>query len=135
VCNRVWRQENLHLVLNNKGNKMALHWNLSKIADYEKVCLNADGSVSAKTETIIWATMTVQLGKITESNYQEFFVRLDFGNRLRSWGYDLTEEDIKAHIGLTTNVIDEPWSKYQKHIMGLYMDAHRFAPKRKKVAR
>lgn len=114
---------------------MALNWNLGKIKDWEKVCLNADGSVSARTETIIWATMTVQLGQITEKNWQEFFVRLDFGNRLRSWGYTLTEEDIKDHIGLTTNVIDEPWSKYMKHIMGLYMDAHRFAPKRKKVAR
>lgn len=111
---------------------MALNWHIGNIKDFEKVCLTPEGKVSGKTEYLILATMTVQLGGITEKNWQEFYCRLDFCKRLLGFLRNITEEDVKSHIGLHTNVSDSSWPKFQKSIVKAWMDGNRWFPNTKK---
>jgi len=109
-----------------------LHWNLTKIDSWKDVCEGHDGQMHAITNGLIMLTMCIDMGEITEKNYLEFFTRIDILQKLRGClfttnvyggtnygappipmlsskfddptGYVVTVEDIKAHIGLTTNV-------------------------------
>ena len=98
---------------------MALNWNLSGIKDSKKLCWvqNDEALVlHSVTNSLIWATLIVGMGSITEKNHKEFHLRcLDLQ---KADGYQpLTEisdgegdprtftyEEVKAHIGLKTNV-------------------------------
>jgi hypothetical protein len=93
-----------------------LNYNLKKIKDFNE--LN-----NGTTETIIWATMAIGMGKITKDNYMEFFKRLEFYERLNGpmrrvnteGGYQplyFKPEEVKRYIGLDTNVAHEPLSKW-----------------------
>jgi hypothetical protein len=104
---------------------MSLDWNLDNIEDWESVCKEADGSLSPVTNALIWATLAVDMGEITDDNAIEFAWRCSFyelfaGPLLVEVKDDdfvprpLTIEDVRAHIGLTTNVVDRPkwtWTK------------------------
>ncbi len=124
---------------------MSLNWELKNIKDYEKVCWHPATEAERKkewthatfredpktkkltrldgvTNAIIWRTMSVDIGDITEKNYREFFVRSKVYSALHGadcpmmrrkegtkddWeGADFTLEEIKKHIGLHTNVIN-----------------------------
>ena len=50
---------------------MAITFDLSKIKKYEKVCLSSD-SARSWTDTFIYATLTLQMGDITEQNWKEW---------------------------------------------------------------
>ena len=100
---------------------MALNWNLSDIKDSKDMCWvqGEDGDKDDKnyylhpvTNSLIWATLIIGMGSITEKNHKEFHLRsLDLQ---KADGYQpLTEngeprtftyEEVKAHIGLKTNV-------------------------------
>jgi hypothetical protein len=88
---------------------MALQWDVSKID--EKIRLVGDGNnvrMSPTTNVMIWATMSVEMGRITEENVDEFAFRLDMWQAATSsllHKRDLTREDVVNHIGLVTNVI------------------------------
>lgn len=102
---------------------MALTWDLGEIADYESVCFIVatepipdsgidvgDKYLNPLTNALIWSTITVAIGKISEDNADEFYARLHFtelvvGPFLRKSGepYYITPEDVRAHIGLQTN--------------------------------
>lgn len=93
---------------------MSLNFNLSKIKDFEKACYveTSEGlRYNPITEALIFATMAVGLGQITEKNVDEFARRLDVvqgidGCFLRGADgkpYSLTKEHVQKHIGLTTN--------------------------------
>ncbi len=110
---------------------MALHWNIGDVKDHETLCLedHEDGDGSKKltdaTYSLVWATIPVGLGAITEKNWREFWVRLRFvehlGNAYRFRFVDdgeggkrrqdiyFTPEEVHAHIGLRTNA--SPMSK------------------------
>jgi hypothetical protein len=77
------------------------------------------------TNSLIWSSMTLQLGSITEGNVKEWAFRL---RMLQLVGGDLpefsdgdykvwiTEQDIRNHIGMRTNVTTktrEQWLKQQ----------------------
>lgn len=112
---------------------MALHWNLEKIADHDKLWLPAptesdkDGCIlSGVTEALIWASMSVDLGSITEQNIPEWIWRLAFLQEISKADFllektaedkppksrNFTVEEVKRHIGLTTNVITESRAKF-----------------------
>jgi IS5 family transposase len=55
---------------------MSLSWNIEKIKDYETVCRDAEGHIKHRTEALIFATMSVGMGRITEDNAAEFYARL-----------------------------------------------------------
>lgn len=80
--------------------------------------------MSVTTNTIIMATMSVGLGSITEKNASEFYMRLHmletvFGAYRRDGeGNDhlFTLKEVRAHIGLTTNVSNETNAAFHKRL-------------------
>ncbi len=91
---------------------MSLDYNLSKIQDWKNRCYipcredNTKVRVAPDTEAIIFATISVGMNTITESNWKEFYARdlmlqkLYSNQRLENM---LKAEQIRAHIGLSTN--------------------------------
>lgn len=123
---------------------MSLNWDLSKIngGDFKAVTQiespyddpnegikKGDMIRNPVTTAIIWATMAVGLGEITEKNFEEFYRRLHLWEHsvqsFLSWGQDkdyanryITYDEVKAHIGLRTNVSKESDSVFFKKLMG-----------------
>jgi hypothetical protein len=133
---------------------MSLNWNIGSINDYKVTCfdrlpregnedrLNEGGfmgpfwyeskddptmleRLSVTTHTLIFATLSVDMGSITEKNADEFFRRLseverEGAYRKSAFGdVPFTLEEVKAHIGLTTNVATmtkRQWAAKQKRV-------------------
>ena len=76
------------------------------------------------TNDLIWATLALNLGRITKENIDEFWVRykvyqqlagptLNKRNDKGEWvECSATKEEIEAHIGLWTNVSEESWTYF-----------------------
>jgi hypothetical protein len=120
---------------------MSLNWNLTKIKNHKNLCwhiaaqddpgrgiVKGDKVLSGTTETLIFSTMIIGIGKITEKNWREFFSRISlheavFGRlRINGKGAPIRfkPEEVKSHIGLECNVVydsDAKWLKrlYQAH--------------------
>lgn len=83
---------------------MALNFECGGIKDWKTVCLTEDGKKwTPKTEWIVFLTMFVGMGVITEKNYTEFYKRARIWSKVIGREDDLTLSDIEAHIGLWTN--------------------------------
>lgn len=111
---------------------MALHYELSKIENYKTVCwIGEEGAddrrMNPVTETLIFATMGVGLGGITDKNVDEFAARFRIlekihGAFLYKFNEDvredwfLSDEDFIAHIGLGCNVTNETRAKWASRI-------------------
>ena len=101
---------------------MSLDYNLTGIEDYKSRCyIETDGGflLTALTERLIFATMNVDMGKITEDNCEEFHRRYE---RLRaSFGgmTKVTLDEVKSHVGLRTNVVTMGPSKWNSRISKL----------------
>lgn len=97
---------------------MSLNYDLSKVKDSKDLHIVAgtddNGTyykLSPATEAIVFATMVIGWGEITEANAPDFWVRLDMYQKVAGgllandkdtiW---LTPEDVTRHIGLSTNV-------------------------------
>lgn len=96
---------------------MSLDFQLGGIANWEE--LRPDGQLLPMTQRIIFATMAVDIGHITEKNYVEFFMRWTATSAISPWPGDPVEPtlaDIKRHIGLRTNVVDRPRNYWVKRI-------------------
>jgi hypothetical protein len=110
---------------------MSLDYQLGAIKDWKTVCFEKHGTPESRmnpiTHSIIFATMAVDVGQITAKNADDFFERLDLIQR-EAGGllfepdrspYWITRENVRAHIGLRTNVPDMPrkrWNKKQEDI-------------------
>ncbi len=91
---------------------MPLNYDLTKINNFEEL-LNESNQLKQPYNTIVFATMIVGMGEITEKNYNKFYNRLNVVERIngaflrdsvtRNETY-IQEEDIKRMIGLKTNV-------------------------------
>ena len=108
---------------------MSLDWNLTKIADHETLCWNthADGKrfLHPTTHAMILLTPVLGIAPRDEKQAKEFWTRLAiyqslFGSMVRDergeyvW---ITEDDVKAHTGLHTNVFPTtPRGKWVNHI-------------------
>lgn len=102
---------------------MSLDWDITRIKDYETLCwvpapgpLNRSQGVVTNdqsqmlnpvTHALIFATMSVGWGEITEQNYQDWYLRY------RMWelcvggfndGITISLRDVHKHVGLRTNV-------------------------------
>lgn len=89
---------------------MSLNYNLRNVRNFNTTCLTPEGYVGAVTETIIFYTMGVGIGEITEGNWADFYRRVYALEAVRGAGvirdgrrYKLTPNDIREHIGLHTN--------------------------------
>ncbi len=111
---------------------MSLDWNLTKINNNLEVCWekNEDGTdrLNPVTESLIWLTMGIGMGSITEDNQSDFYCRVAmyeklFGTMLSYWkdskkvSVPITPEDINNHIGLTTNVSKDTDAAFRKRIV------------------
>ena len=112
---------------------MSLDFDISEVKDYEeiKVCHEwADENTteqqireSWKTQAIVFLTMAIGMGSITESNHREFATRIimweDVNSsylRLGGEAYRLTYQDIHRRIGLFTNVTEKTKAQFAKTI-------------------
>ena len=112
---------------------MALSWQVDGIKDYETVCWEGEkGSIDRRmnpvTEALIFGTMSVGLGSITDKNVDEFAARFRIiekihgaqlykpkeGGGIEDWF--VSDEDFIAHIGLVCNVTNETRSKWAQRI-------------------
>jgi len=104
---------------------MSLDYNFEDIKNFEDICYrpaimeNGEQSedmvqVSPITESIVWATMSTGLHKITEKNLKDWYIRLNvlsglFGPPMQRIidgervGVDISIQDLITHIGLRTN--------------------------------
>jgi len=103
---------------------MSLDWSIEQCEDWEE--LNSDVEWPT-TNAVIWATMQVDLGRITEKNVDEFYTRVQIAERI--WGIHtyrknehggresvITYAALRRRIGLNTNVIDKTRTQYMKRI-------------------
>lgn len=107
---------------------MALSYDLSKCAawDVDEATRDAEWPV---TQGLIFSTMGVGLGSITEANEAIFYARQYIWNKLNGFP-PYTPEQIHSYVGLKTNVSDETQAAWQKRIMnGAILDATRYYKK------
>ena len=101
---------------------MALNYNLDRIHNSGSVCFRDDGTMCADTYNLIWATMAVDLGKITKENIKEWMVRLSMlsivDSECGTWS-TITEEILTLHIGLSTNVSSTTRAAFKKKLIGV----------------
>lgn len=123
---------------------MSLTWNLEKIEDKDQLCwisVEEDGEQKYRlnpiTELLIWRTMVVDMGKITPENLEEFAYRLllydsIFGGAVLDNGEEhaLTYEEIKAHIGLSTNVITTTRTAWRQRFLKMIEDSQGYRVQR-----
>jgi hypothetical protein len=102
---------------------MSLDYDLSQIKNRSEVCF-VDGYMTVECQNIIFTTMAVGIGQITEANYVEFAVRAnmlggfnvhDDANR------NMTPETVMKYVGLRTNVSNETRASWMKRIFEAQM--------------
>lgn len=96
---------------------MSLNWDCTKVRDKQEVL---DGTEWMKTNAIIFSTMAIDMGQITEKNVDEFYSRykaLEFviGGTLAE-GVTVTRADIARRVGLSTNVFTKTRAQYVKRV-------------------
>lgn len=122
---------------------MSLNWNIEKCKEVDEIKSKGEWVI---TNTIIWATMPVAMGSITESNWREFLFRIKVIEKLagpfmnqaipntdppEDGKVDLvpvlfTPEMIKKRIGLYTNVSTETRAKWMKgYVNNLFQNIDR----------
>lgn len=108
---------------------MSLNWSVAKVKDWETITKSPwdKEKINPVTEALIWKTMAVDLGEISERNVDEFWFRVRLLQMLdgpelqyEDGGVYLTKEDIVAHIGLVSNVIDLPRTKWLNKVLSGY---------------
>jgi hypothetical protein len=74
---------------------------------------------SVKTEQIIWLTMSVGIGRITEKNWEKFYTRAYAWQRINNHDQDnlIGAKEVYDHIGLRTNASSLTDSKFIKKLM------------------
>ena len=121
---------------------MSLDFNFAGIDGYKELCwtetgeLGEDGKpllrVSAVTDVLVWATMGIDMGEITQKNYVEFATRLlmwqgVMGPMLQepvegesgevTWANRVVGiDDVRRHIGLSTNVSTKTRTQFMKRM-------------------
>lgn len=92
---------------------MSLNVDASRVQNADTVCFVGEGDArkwAPLTTLIAFTTMTIDIGEITAENAEEFYCRACLMNDLFASASivpptEITLADIKAHIGLRTNVL------------------------------
>lgn len=126
---------------------MSLDWNLKNVKD-QSVCWRTATEnnipigeekgkqyMTALTQMMIYVTMAVDIGEITVKNAEEFYGRVVLleklrGARLKKWDAStkthvdryITPADVRAHIGLTTNVSKVAFGVWIKRLAALAIE-------------
>jgi hypothetical protein len=102
---------------------MSLDWYVADVDNYKERCWveceDGEYVLSPMTNTLIWAAMRIGMNGITEKNWNEFYARmlLDPRSRREDGYLFIKPEDVKAHIGLSTNVSSVSRTKWFKALM------------------
>ena len=106
---------------------MALNWDLGDIENFKSVCRNDDESLREETELLIFYTMHLGIGLITESNVDKFILRFRMyevlygmakwrnvdGQRVNI----ISDTLIRKHIGLHTNASSISDAQFNKNML------------------
>tara|TARA_R110000824_G_scaffold2815_4_gene12869 strand:+ start:1826 stop:2206 length:381 start_codon:yes stop_codon:yes gene_type:complete len=106
---------------------MALRYDLGNISKWELICLNEDESVREETDLLIFYTMNLGMGLITESNVDKFILRFRMyevlhgmskwrnvdGERINA----ISDTLIRKHIGLRTNASSISDAQFNKNML------------------
>ena len=133
---------------------MSLNFNFEEIKNYKELCWVESGEtndageqlmkVAGVTDAIVWATIAIGMGSITEKNYVEFATRMvmwqgvvgtllycaeadDEGNTFLS-PKTVELEDVVAHIGLKTNASKKTRTQFMKDMERAVHEGQRGAP-------
>lgn len=113
---------------------MSLRWNIENIPDWQNACRvpTEDGGhkLSDVTHTIIMSSMWVEAGGLVEETVEEWVLRLTTWEKLLGTTMMdipegdgplvpryITEEEIRAHVGLTVNVSYKPRKEWLEHVL------------------
>lgn len=102
---------------------MSLNWNIGDCADGADVLWSDEHK--AMTEALIFATMSIGIGRWTEQNIEDVYARLKLIEALygclvyemrdgKREDHHLTPEDVRRYIGLRTNVAPETRASFVK---------------------
>ena len=105
---------------------MGLSFDLSNITDWKTLCYtkdeDGDSVLAGMTDRIIWESMFIGMGTITEENYHRWYARSRLSDcllsPLMSHPITITLSDVKAHIGLKTNVYEGETDR--KYVYGVW---------------
>lgn len=91
---------------------MSLDWDVRELdADAKARSFPPDenGLMDDKLHSLIWLTIPVKIGHLTDDNAEEFYRRMVTWGRVSGFDYEkhITLENVKDAVGLRTNVIDE----------------------------
>jgi hypothetical protein len=105
---------------------MSLNWNVKNVENNETVCFVGEGDereINPITHALIFMTMSVGLGEITDKNADEFYARCHIMEqthgaytRIGSEEVYITPQDIQRHIGLYCNVANETRAQWARRI-------------------
>lgn len=104
---------------------MSLNWNIEEVTnrmgkDFTFPERNGEARLNGRTECLIWATMFVDLGEISEKNAKTFYQRLlaweKINGTIASDDKPTTFQDVKDHIGLSTNVSNRTDTQFAKKL-------------------
>lgn len=92
---------------------MSLRCELEKIDNWREVCLDKKDNIRPITDSLIFATMAVEMGEITEANAGEFYARVSLWTKYvgpffrdgKGEPILIAGSDVVEHIGLSVNVI------------------------------
>ena len=107
---------------------MSLSWDITKVEDYKSKCwIEVEGEehkqLNPVTDALIWACMAVDMQQITAKNAEEFYTRYLMFNRACVVEGGLTLEDVKAHIGMWTNVTTRTKAQFHKRVAEIMRDS------------
>lgn len=83
---------------------MALTYDLTGIKNWSELCFHEDRVFKVRSENIIFITLGVEMGEITEKNLDEFYWRIKVWARALGTDFKITKGELALHIGLKTNV-------------------------------
>ena len=108
---------------------MSLNWNVEDVHDFEVLHEDENGSGWAITKAIVFRTMLINMGEITEKNCEEFYTRIALCDECLGPSLGMTDEDgemkdyfisladVKRRIGLNTNVSEDSKAKFNGWLM------------------
>mgnify|MGYP003672805539 FL=1 len=106
---------------------MALNWNLGDIENFKSVCRNEDESLREETELLIFYTMNLGMGLITQNNVDKFILRFRMYEVLygmaKWWNVNgqrvnvISDTLIRKHIGLRTNASSISDVQFNKNML------------------